>query len=114
MIKTETSNVCIMGCNARSKCFGLLEIVSDSCCIETRLRLQVVKRAGDKSASAKATKKNAPQRKVGLTAHVFFVRKESPRRTMVGAKRRGRRADWRTRAGLRARRDFDYRRKGRA
>lgn len=30
----------------------------------------IAKRADDKSASADATKKNAPQRKVGLTAHV--------------------------------------------
>ena len=33
---------------------------------------------------------------------------------MVSAKRRGRRADWRPRACLRAQRDFDHRRKGRA
>ena len=30
----------------------------------------IAKRDDDKSASADATKKNAPQRKVGLTAHV--------------------------------------------
>ena len=44
----------------------------------------------------------------------FSVARQSPRRTMVGAKRRGRRADWRPRARLRARRDFDRQRKGRA
>ena len=30
----------------------------------------VAKRADDKSASAKTTKRNAPQRQVGLTVHV--------------------------------------------
>ena len=46
--------------------------------------------------------------------HEFSAARLSPHRTMVGAKRRGRRADWRPRARLRARRDFDRQRKGRA
>ena len=38
--------------------------------LKVRSRLQVAKRADDKAASAEATKRNAPKRKVGLTAHV--------------------------------------------
>ena len=44
----------------------------------------------------------------------FSTARQSPCRAMTDAKRRGRRADWRTRARLRARRDFDHQRKGRA
>ena len=48
-------------------------VITGCSCGSSRLRLCCRKRADDKSASAKTTKKNAPERKVGLTAHVLGV-----------------------------------------